>query len=1132
MTNTIKILFKKKAILFLMLLCFTSALTAAQTTKLSLNVKQTSLRNLFTTIESKTDLLFFYIDADIANLTVDINTKDKEVNEILDLALSNTNLKYNIDGRNVNIYKEQSPQQANTKRRITGRVTDVKGEPLIGVSVVESGTTNGTITDIDGLYELQVETRNAQIVLSYVGFRSATVNIGGSSVYDVALQEAVNELDELVVVGYGQQRKISSIGSQSTLKQIDLKTPTASLTTVLSGRLAGVVAVQRTGEPGRDAADIWIRGLSTPNAANPLILVDGVERSFNDLDPEDVESVTVLKDASATAVFGVRGANGVIVVKTKPGIIGKPVVSIDYYEGFTRFTKSPQVADGLVYMDVVNEGLRNTGKAHKYDDQYIANTASGVDKLLYPNVDWKKEVFNDWGHARRVNANIRGGSPMAQFYTSVSYYNEKGTIKTDPLEDYNSKTEYTRYNIVANLSMKITETTTVDVGTQGFLGDGNSPGEDSGTIFGSTVDVNPVIFPKMFVINGKNYVPGLHSQGADRNPYADATMRGYRNKMDNKVQSNIKVTQDLSIITEGLKAVALFAYDVSNSRDAWFRKRENTYYFADRNNPYDADGNPILTRTWDNGSSVLGFDGSDDRKLTGERKDNFEVSLVYDKAIKNHRFGAMAIYTQQNRIDNSARNAIDYLPYRIQGIASRVTYSWNDRYFGEFNIGYNGGENFPKDRRYGTFPAFGVGWVASNEPFWKPLSDIIPFFKVRYTNGKVGNSNVRDRRFMYMEQYEWNGDWGYGYGGNGRKDGVKVKNPATSLGWEVAHKQDLGFDIQLFKSSLSISIDLFKERRTNILLNRDNSLPGFAGFQETPYGNVGETKTLGYDANFEYNKKINKDWNISVRGNITYADPTWVDNDIPDKSFSWRNRKGSSLVSIEGFTADRLYTQADIDLINQWIANPGGMEQPFPTPYKVGLSQVRAGDIKYKDLDGDGKIDDNDISWLGQGDIPKLNYGFGFNVDYKAVSFGVLFQGTAKANRFVSGIVKPLNGSGTANVYSNIYDRWTEENQSQDVFYPRLAFGGDEPGNQNNFENSTWWLKDMSFLRLKTLQLAYRLPESWTRKANLKNASIYMMGMNIFTLSKWKLWDPELNTDSGNRYPNTTTVTLGINFSF
>lgn len=1113
-----------------------SSLTAgySQNARINLSLKNERIKVLFQEIRKQSDFSFLYNNNELDdNERVSLSVQDKTVGEILDIVLRNRNLDYEIKDRTILIYRPEigmtnSSSAQQDRKKISGRVTDAQGEVLPGVVVRElDDEYNGTVTDIDGLYNITVGVR-ARIEISFLGYKTVEVNVGASNIYDVILQEEVSELDELVVTGYGEQRRISSIGAQTTVKRQDIKAPSASLSTILAGRLSGVVAVQRSGEPGRDAADIWIRGLATPNSANPLILVDGVERDFNNIDPEDIESISVLKDASATAVYGVRGANGVIIVKTKPGTIGKPIVNIDYYEGVNRFTKSPELADGVTYMEAVNEALINTGRAPKYSPAYIENTRNGVDPILYPNVDWQDEVFKEWGNLRRVNANVRGGSQMAQFYASVSVYNETGTIRTNPNENYDSSTRYTRYNFTTNVNMQVTSTTEVSVGAQGYLADGNYPGMTSDVIFGSTMEVNPVMYPKMFVVDGMEYVPGVHTQGAERNPYADATKRGYRKTMSNRIHSNVRLTQDLGMITEGLKLTAMFAYDVNSGRNTAYNKRENTYYLADRNNPYDGQGNPILTTTWNQGSKVLSFGGNN---LQGERKDYLEASLLYDRIFGDHRVGGMIVYTQQGRNVNHAGSIIDAIPYRLQGVAGRATYSWMDRYFGEFNIGYNGGENFPKEKRYGTFPAIGVGWVASNESFWQPLEEIVPFFKIRYTNGKAGNSTVGGRRFMYLDQYEWTGNYRYNFGGR-IVDGVRVVNPATMLEWEVAHKQDLGFDVKMFNNDLSVTFDLFYEKRNQILLERSQSLPIFAGFQQVPYGNVGITRTKGFDGDLEYNKEINKDWRLTLRGNFTYADPVWIDNDIPDKAYPWRNRQGSSLVSQEGFTATGLYTHSDIDVIQAWLASEKTTTQPFPTPYNTSLAQLKPGDIIYKDMNEDGKIDDSDISWIGNGDIPKINYGFGFNLEYKAISLGMLFQGTAQANRFVGGIVKPFNDAGTGNVYSNITDRWTEDNPRHDVFYPRLAYGNDQSGNQNNFVNSTWWLKDMSFLRLKTLQVNYRLPDTWCQRVGVNGANIYLMGMNLFTYSKWKLWDPELNTGNGNSYPNSSSYTLGINFNF
>ena len=1016
-------------------------------------------------------------------------------------------------------------------RRITGRVIDEHGEPMAGVTIISEDRQSVTITNTDGYYEINIA-QGELINFSMVGFSTQSVRIGAPIVYDIVLVESLSEFDELVVTGFGHQRRISTISAQSSMKMGDLVAPTGSLSTVLAGRLAGVVAVQRSGEPGRDEADIWIRGITTPNNARPLVLVDGVERPFNFIDPNDVESFTILKDASATAVYGVRGANGVILITTKQGTIGKPVVNVDYYEGINMFTKVPKMANGVTFMEAANEATFNMGRTEPvYSADLISNTRSGTDPLLYPDVDWFGEIFNKTASTRRLNVNIRGGSQMAQFFSSISYFQEKGMNKSNPFEEYESQINFRRINITNNLNIQLTSTTRIDIGASGFLGMGHYPYQPVATIFAEAMNINPVMYPRMFEINGVEYVTGTQTAGSYRNPYADATKRGYRENANSRIQSNIRLRQDLDFLLQGLKLNMMFSFDANFDRERRYEKRESTWYWLDRNNPYDANGNPVIDMTWQATNPILRWEGRD---FNGELRDYFEASLNWERVFGDHRIGAMAIYTQQNRTVNQANSLIDAAPYRMQGYAGRVTYSWKDKYFSEFNIGYNGSENFPIERRFGTFPSFGVGWVASNEDFWTALSDVVPFFKLRYTIGQVGNGNVGSRRFMYLEQYSSAAGWGTGFGTNATINGFTVANPATSLGWEVSTKQNLGIDLHMFNSDLSLTVDLFNETRTDILVDRVNSLPAYAGFQIAPFGNVGEVKNKGIDGNIEYFSRVTNDLGITFRGNLTWIKPEWVYDDLPLRDEAYRNRAGFSLTSVSGFTATGLYTQEDIAMINQWVANGSNPDaRPLPAPPRGQLTDMRAGDIKYMDRNDDGVIDDSDRGWLGNGDVPEINYGFGINIDYKAFSVGFMFQGTARANRFVSGIVHPFSDDASANnLYSNITDRWSEENPSQDVFYPRLSFVPSHAGNQNNRENSTWWLKDMSFLRLKTLQVTYRLPRELTQRINVSNANIYLMGNNLFTFAKWDLWDPELNTASGNRYPNTTTYTLGINFSF
>ena len=1116
---------------------FASYNNYSQFKTLSVSMSNSTLREVLKTIEKSSQFVFFYLD-DAVNLErkVSIDSKNKNIEEILSELFEGTSCTYRISDRQIFISGKApaSTEQQQNKRKISGRVTDIKGEPLIGVNVTVDGDANGSITNMDGLYEIFVTKKSVVLKFTYIGFKTSEIRTNASTnIYDVTLEEQVNELEETVIVGYGTQRKISNIGAQSSMKMEDIKTPSASLTTTLAGRLAGVVAVQRTGEPGKDAADIWIRGISTPNTSSPLVLVDGVERSFNDIDPEDIESLTTLKDASATAVYGVRGANGVILIKTKPGKVGKPTVSADYYESFTRFTKMVDLADGITYMNAANEAMRNDGIATKYTEDQIRNTIAGKDPYLYPNVDWLKEIFNDWGHNRRVNVNVRGGSEKVAYYASVSYFNETGMTVTDKnINTYDSKMKYSRYNFTTNLNIDVTPTTKVEIGAQGYLGEGNYPAISSADLYNAAMSISPVEYPKMFFVNGEAYVPGTSTNNNFNNPYSQATRRGYDNLTKNQIYSNLRVTQNLDMLTKGLKLTAMYAFDVYNEIHVHQDRAESTYNFLDTSVPYDMNGQPILQRIYE-GSNVLSYK----QETSGNKKTYLEASLNYDRTFNDdHRVSALFLFNQQSKLLYPKGTLEDAIPYRMMGIAGRATYSWKDRYFAEFNIGYNGAENFSPKHRFGTFPAFGVGWVVSNEKFWQPLSKAVSFLKIRYTDGKVGNSEVSDRRFMYLDQMKENGDYGYKFGPNGTKwAGYETVNMAVDLIWEESRKQDLGIDLKLFNDDLSIVFDLFKERRENILLKREHSMPSFLGYNTSaPYGNIGIIENKGFDGTIEYNKRINKDWVIALRGNVTFNKDKWIQGELPEQKYEWMNQYGHNINGVKGYVAEGLFTQAEIDDMARWESLSDANKAITPKPFASQFGTVKAGDIKYKDLNNDGQIDAYDQTYISRGDVPTTVYGFGFTVGWKDLSVGMMFQGVAGAERVLNGSsINPFNGGGgSGNLYSNIDDRWTEENPDQNAFYPRLSYGSETTSSINNFQKSTWWVRNMNFLRLKTLQLSYNLPKPWVNKVHLKNAAVYVMGTNLFTLSRFKLWDPELNTDNGASYPNTTSYSVGINFTF
>lgn len=1024
------------------------------------------------------------------------------------------------------------------ERQVTGRVSDEKGELLVGVAVQEKGTTNGVITNDLGEYTLTLTTENPVLVISSLGYVTQEIPVNNRRLIDVNLAEDISELDEIVVVGYGTQRKISVVGSQASMTTDEIKMPVANLSSAIQGRIAGVVTVQRSGEPGHDNSDIWIRGISTLSGQNssPLVLVDGVERDFNNIDPEDIESFTVLKDASATAVYGVRGANGVIIIKTKPGKVGKPQFSVDYYESLTTLTKKPKLADAYTYMEAANEARLNDGQAILYTPQYIEATrkANGLmandnprmyNPYLYPAVDWVSELFNKFGNSRRVNMSVRGGVPNATYYVSLTYYSEKGLTRTAEMENYNANMRYDRYNYTANLNLRPTETTTIDLGFSGYISSGNYPQLSTSDLFSAAMSINPVYMP---LVMPDGSVPGISTNGDLRNPYADLVRRGYTREMNNQLNSNIRVTQDLGFWdwSKGFSVNALLAFDVSNYRNLYYQKRESTYWFAGTKNDatglwnedvFNSDGSWNLTRTYQ-GSDDLSYS----RSQGAERDIYFEASLNYDRTFGKHNVTGLFLYNQKTYLAADPGDLVASLPYKQQGIAVRATYSYDDRYLLEFNAGYNGSENFSPENRFGFFPAGGIGWVVSQENFWGDgkFSDIFSFFKIRYTAGLVGTDSVTGRRFMYQDQLA--GSNGYYFGNTvSSVAGWGISHYGTDVTWSTSFKQNLGFDFKFFKDNLSLSVELFKEHRTGIFLARA-TIPDYSGFVEMPYANLGIVDNKGIDINLEYNTRLGNKSFLTLRGNLTYNEDKIIEDDQPRAIYPWQETRGTNVNGRWGWVAEGLFTSED-DILNH--------ASQFGEDYPGQISRV--GDIKYKDLNGDGVIDDYDRCLIGQGDVPKMYYGFGADVQVGCVSVGVLFSGNAFADRCLSGnAINPFSDqAGVSSLYANITDRWSPDDPTnEDVFYPRLHYGSSN--NSNNTVTSTWWQKDVSFLRLKQLSIAYNFPQRLLERTFLKEASIYIMGTNLLTFSKFKLWDPELNTNNGSAYPNAMTVALGVNFSF
>lgn len=1108
-----KILLIMKLTFVLLLAALLHVSAASYSQNINLKVKDVSLLDLFKQLHRQSGVEFVYDNKMLQDAKhVSINAVNEPLSAVLDRCFSQQALTYEIIQNMIVIKRKPAdnitdiaPGNKPQAIVVTGKVTDDKGLPLPGVTVKLKEGPASTSTRKDGSYSIKLPDGNGTLMFTFIGFATQEVPVNNNREINVVLKEIATGLNDVVVVGYGQQKKVSLIGAISTVKAEDLKQPVANLSDLIAGRVAGVIGVQRSGQPGYDNAEIYVRGISTFTSSSPLVLVDGVERDLANVDPEDIASFSILKDASATAVYGVRGANGVILIQTKKGKVGKAMINAQYDQGITQFTRIPKFADGVTYLQMANEAYKNSNPNDplpKYSDERIQKTASGADPDLYPNVDWFKVLFNKFGQNRRARVNANGGSESAQYYLSVGYYNENGLYKTDQLANYNSAIKFDRYNFTSNLTLNVTKTTKVDFGASGWISNGNYPGSSVDAIWSSAYIMPPIVIPPV-------YSNGLHSQirTADvSNPYNLLTQSGYVNEFRSQLWSNIRVTQDLSKIVKGLSATAMYSFDNYNTHTISRTKTVDGYLATGR----DDQGNLLLDKT-SIGTSFLGYS----RSNGGTRQFYTEAAINYNNTFGKHAVTGLILYNQSDREDAFANDFISSIPYRYMGLAGRATYAYNNKYLAEANFGYNGSETFAPDHRFGFFPSFGLGWVLSEESFFKPLANTIQFLKLRYSYGVVGNSNIGGRRFAYISTVGGgNGNYSYGQNGTDQSlDGLDIGDYAVSVTWEKAKKQNLGIELKMLDNALSLTADVFQENRTGIFRQRGD-VPNYTGIRTLPYANLGEVHNRGIDATLDISKRVNTNWTVAFRGNFTWNRAKVINDANAPWPYPWQQRIGRKLGQRFGYTDLGLF-QSDADVAN--------------SPYQTGTN--KAGDIKYKDLNGDGKIDNFDQGPIGYGSIPEIVYGFGPTVSYKGFSVAGWFKGISNVDVSLNGDgLQPFSQGGErGNLLAQITDRWTPNSTNPRPFYPRLTYGNDNM----NYANSTWWVKNGAFMRLQTLQFSYDFAGAkWLRSAGMSNFSIYFIGYNLWTVSGFKLWDVELGDGRGAQYPLLKTYNMGIKCTF
>jgi TonB-linked SusC/RagA family outer membrane protein len=1004
--------------------------------------------------------------------------------------------------------------------KVTGKITDELDGPVIGASVKISGTRLGAVSGQDGRYAINVAPTDT-LEFSFIGYKTIKFAVRNRVDLNVKLEADAGGLNEVSIVGYGQQKKISVIGAQSTLEAKDLKLPVRDIASQLGGRISGMITTSRGGSPGQESNGFLVRGVATfgTSTRTPLIIIDGVpDRELNDVDPEDIQTFTVLKDAVSTAVYGTRGANGVILINTKKGVSGKPTINFEANQGVSQFVKVPEPLDAPTWMTLYNEALTTRGRAPLYTEERINLHRAGTDPDLYPNVNWYDEIFRKSGRTQRANLNISGGSDKSTYYISTGYYHETGLLKANPDQtNYDISSFYKRYNFTANIGVNITNTTKLDLGIAAIIDQRNGPSSGSearalDNLFAQVLRVPPHIMPGQYSNGYFSQYPGGFSS-----PNKIAFNFGQKNDYSASIRPNLKLKQELDFLTKGLSVSGLFSFDVFTDASQSTNLTDPSYYATGR----DANGELVFQTTKD-AAGTFGFAAT----RSSTRRMYSEASLNYSRSFGKHEVGGLLLFNQSEFIDGNAASFTSSVPFRNRGLTGRATYGYDNRYFIEGNFGYTGSENFSPAKRFGFFPSAGLGYIVSNEKFFEGLRSVVPYFKLRYSYGLTGNGGF-STRFLYLTQLAKTTATGYQFGIptslSPVYSGYAESQIATDPSWETSYRHNLGAELNFFKNDLKLIVELFREKRKGIL-RADQTIPFISGFGTVnPTRNIGIVLNKGVDVTMTYNKNLsNRRW-INITGTFTYNNNINLEDGLPPQRYPWQTWKGM-----------------EVDAKTLYIA-----EGLFKDDAEIAASafhslNTKPGDIKYRDLNQDGLIDAADVARINVSGTPKLMYGLNLSFGYKNFDLGAFIQGTGEVylSYGMGDGTRPFNsGAISSGLMSMVADRWTESNPNPDAFYPRLSTNQDP---NLNYLNSTWWLKPSGFIRLKSAEIGYTLNAGFVKKYGMKNLRVFMNGTNLLTFSKWKFWDPELNdtgTSStnytrGESYPNIKAYNLGARVSF
>jgi len=1020
---------------------------------------------------------------------------------------------------------------------IAGTVVNQDGEPLSNVTVyVKDKATAGTTTDANGKFSINV-IYGDRLVFSSVGYESFEhVAVESAANLTVTLSDKSESLDEVVVVGLGtSQRKISSVGAITTVDTKDLQSPAPSITNLLGGRAAGVISMQTSGEPGRNLAEFWVRGIGTFGAnSSALVLIDGLEGDLNTLDPADIESFSILKDASATAVYGVRGANGVVLVTTKRGLVDRIQITARANTTLSRLNRLPQYLGAYEYAQLANEASVVRGEAPLYNETEMGIIRDGLDPDMYPDVNWQNEILrrNFWRQSYYVSG--RGGSEVARYFLSLGGNSETAAYKVDKNSVYSSNVGYNTYNYRVNLNLNLTKTTEVFLGSDGFLSRLDQPGvANTDYIWGTQSRLTPVTIPTVY---SNGLLPG-RGLGDRSSPYVMINRTGKATDQLFKGKATLALNQNLSGLLDGLKFRVQGAYDVNS----YFKERrwvQPALYEATGRN---YDGSLIMMERVQERSASY-------EQLTRQYRKFFLESVVnYDQKFgEDHRTSALIYYYLSDAKDTKdATNNLSAIPLRYQGVSSRLTYGFRDTYLLDVNFGYTGSENFQPGRQYGFFPSIALGWVPTSYKFIQERVPWLNYFKIRASYGTVGNDRITSIRFPYLTKVDQGSDNVWGLPGIETINETRIG--ADNLAWERAIKSDLGIEGKLLNNQIDFVVDFFEDQRNGIFQQRVQ-VPEYVGVVSNPFANVGRMKSSGADGNISYTTQLNPNFGFTVRGNFTYSKNVVQNWEQAYLEYPYLEYNGYPDGALRGFQAIGLFKDEDDIKYSP--------RQTFGT--------VLPGDIKYKDVNGDGVINNLDKVPLTRSNYPLTMYGFGGEFRYKNLTLGVLFKGTGKTPFFYVGqsmqerveddwrawegrSQNVTNGMGympffqgtEGNVLTLAADprnRWIPREyalqqgidlslaENPNARFPRLQYGN----NTNNSQLSTFWQGDARYLRLQEITLNYHVSPAFLKRVGITSMDLQFVGNNLYIWDQVKIFDPEQAAWNGRKYPIPTTYSVQV----